>query len=1127
MDYNKGVLIVGAMPQGLQAALTLANCGRRVAIVEKNCEIKPPFRRWSDQGKRWHQYLISQISYHPLIELHTDTEITAIKEGKHGAEVEWNQRPQWVVPDLCVDCQICLSSCPVELPEGKKPIFRLNAPSSMAVDKRQKAPCRSACPIDMNPQGYVALISQGRFNEAYDLILDKNPLPGICGRVCHHPCERECRRQEVDDPIALCALKRFAVDKVRESGNRSLRQAMPQPDAPRIAIIGSGPAGLTAAHDLAKAGFRPTLIEADDKLGGLLRQGIAPYRLPREIIEEEIEQILKLGVDVRFNSPVTSAEDLEKLKEEGFEKILLATGASKDLKMNIRGEEIQGIHGCVSFLKKLWIGIVPESLGEVAVIGGGNAAIEAARASVRTGAQSVTLLYRRTKKEMPADPHEVEQAIEEGVKFMFLTTPVAFEEIDDRLARIRCLEMELKEVDASGRPRPIPIYGSDFLVKADTAIVAIGQRAHDYYGILKNPDLATPGILENDSEEETEVRGIYAAGDLVKGPTTVVEAMASGRRAAERIMHDLKPTERPHSKNTSESPYDDYDPIPKTIQRQSRRSIPHRMITERIKDSHEVIGPYSEDVAIEEASRCLQCGVCSECLRCETSCELDAICHDRKTTKRTEHFDQVILAEDGQGILEKECSRVLRIGDLAKTTSWARAMVAGRAVALEALSGTSPAVMETISKKHLGDDAPRIGVFICSCNGTLDLDGQLDRMIAPLGKIQGVTHAEVLTSACHPEKGQMIEKAIQEKGLNGALIASCACCHLDFACESCNDQRIRLKHRLFGESGFEPRDIALVNIKETCLIPFQSEKERLGRASSVIRSGLHQLKHERAWSLMGKTPPPCPAALVLGATEAGIATAMSLKGQFSEVLLADERKIDRRRLRLLQDSGIRVIASVRPVRLDGQRGRFHLIVERVKSSNSKRAEAFRPPGARTRKMLLSMDGKAFEEAPGYERIEAGIILLGRKEFKDIPYKRDDFAQSLANVPKKAFGSLETAIPGVYMASWSQVRGVSEGILGKSAAAEAIEGIFEKIHPGHNLVARVDAEFCRGCGKCADICPEGAAHLEEIPRGTASSRIEPLLCTGCGNCLAECPTGSILLPEAEQEYFQKVINAFLE
>ncbi|MGD8227522.1 MAG: NAD-binding protein, partial [Desulfobacteraceae bacterium] len=198
MTLDKGILIIGATPQGLQAALTLAQFGRKVTLIDRASEIDKTPRRWSEKGKRWYRYLLTQSSYHPLIELHTETEVKGLEDVKNGVQAKLLQSPLWVLPDLCVYCEKCLLACPVDLSSGGKPLFQVTFPNSMAIDKRKEAPCRSACPIDMNPQGYVALIAQGRLEEAYDIIRDKNPLPGICGRICHHPCEAACRRQEID-----------------------------------------------------------------------------------------------------------------------------------------------------------------------------------------------------------------------------------------------------------------------------------------------------------------------------------------------------------------------------------------------------------------------------------------------------------------------------------------------------------------------------------------------------------------------------------------------------------------------------------------------------------------------------------------------------------------------------------------------------------------------------------------------------------------------------------------------------------------------------------------------------------------------------------------------------------------
>ncbi len=1097
MTSNKGILIIGATPQGLQAALTLAHLGREVTLIDRDSEIDRPPRHWSDKGKRWHRFLLTQSSYHPRIELRTETEVKALEEGKNGVRVQLLQRPQWVLPHLCVDCEKCLTACPVDLSNGGKPLFQVTVPTTMAIDKRKTAPCRSACPIDMNPQGYVALIAQGRFEEAYDLIRDKNPLPGICGRICHHPCETDCRRQEIDEPIAICALKRFAADEAKKKKKNGSNTGTPLPKGPRVAVIGSGPAGLTAAHDLAKAGFHTTIIEAEEKPGGLMRQAIAPFRLPREILEAEIAEILDLGIDLRLNSPIHSLKEFKKLKAQGFKAILLATGASRDLPLNIPGEDLEGVYGCVSFLKRLWNGSRPRSIGRVVVIGGGNAAVEAARAAVRSGAKAVTLVCLEKREEMPAWDFEIEEARKEGVKIINGLGPKQFFKKGRRLSAI-----EFKRCTAvfDGKGVFNPQYDETVLttLEAETAIVAIGQTSAGLsLGNEKNLKGADSGQIRVARNGETGIPGIYASGDMVSGPSTVVEAMASGRRAAHMIIGALKPGEEAVVEDEPETSPGEYEPIPKGIPKQKQRPLPHRTVSERIKDNDEVMGPFSFKEALKEASRCLQCGVCSECLRCQVACELGAIRHDRSSTLDALYFDRILVADRAQIDAKPESSLLVSMPNFGKTASWAKAMLAGRVAAMDALSGAHEARLQTVPRIALGNGDMRAGVFICSCNETLNEEGLLEQMISPLKKVPGVAHVEILLSACHPEKGRQIEEAIEERELNGALIASCTCCHLDFVCESCNDQRIRLKHRLFREQGYDPKDVALINIKETCLLPFKDHPEEgMDVAFGLIRSGLWQLKGHRELSL--RKAAPKPQALILGATEAGTAAAKGLRQQISSVAVVDDQKVEKKILSELEEHGIDLISPVRPVRLEGQRGAFTLVLE----------------------------DKVSDANPHYRKIPAGIIVLGRGQFRNIPYQRDPFVRDSHRGIPRAFGTLETSVPGVYMASWSQVRKVPEEAFGKAAASEGLEGSFRKGDSFDDLVAYVDPELCRGCSRCADICPEGAAHLEEISRGVAASWINPVVCTRCGNCLAECPTGAINMPESDQDFFEKVIDVIL-
>jgi len=1090
MTSNNGVLIIGATPQGLQAAVALAGLGRQVTVIDQGFEIPPVPKSWSARGRRWHHYLCTQVSYHPLIALSTETEITKISETANGVDVHMIQRPQWILPQLCVDCGRCVTVCPVERPDGRKPLFERIMPTSMAIDKREKAPCRTACPIGMNPQGYVALIAQGRMDEAYELIREVNPLPGICGRICHHPCEAECRRGEVDEPIAICALKRFAVDQVRKGERHNVAKPFVAPAGPRIAVIGSGPAGLTAAHDLARAGLRPTLIEGEPMPGGLLRQAIAPFRLPREVLEQEISDILDLGVELRLNAPVQTLEDLENLKAEGFAAILLATGASRDLRLNIAGEELEGVYGCVSFLKRLWAGRSHETLGRVVIIGGGNAAMEAASAAIRACAKGVTVVCLENREEMPAWPHEIEAALEEGADLLNGFGPVRFLKEAGWVSGIefkRCIAV----FDDHGAFRPRFDETDLVTLNADTAIVAIGQARNVPFEAQAHKAIPS-------TEGETDMAGVYACGDVVSGPATVVQAMASGRRAARMIVQRFIPSETFFHEDEMGSLRGEYEPIPKGIPPEPRRPVPQRKVSERIKDNREVSGPYSIEEAVKEASRCLQCGLCSECLQCERACDLGAIGHDRTAVQNVFCFDEILVWDEKQIADGLQGLKRFRVVEAGKRNSWTRAVVTGRAAAMAVAARSPQAIPPSVPFRKFQEGDLKAGVFICSCNGTLNEDGRLGKIIESLQGLPGVAHGEVLVSACHPEKGLRIEKAMEEKAVNSAVIASCTCCHFDFACESCTDQRMRLKHRLFREKGYHPGAMALVNIKETCLLAFKEDGER-GRESAVrmIQSGLSQLKESREWVLAGERP--WPQALVLGASEAGIAAAWGLRATCPSVVVADSERVPKAVEKRLSDQGIELMCPITPIHLEGRRGHFTLVIEK---------------------------GRDSERESRYDRISAGLIILGKNEYRNIPYMRDSFAKAFHARPDRAFGSLETGIAGVYLASWPQARSLSREDVGLCASSKAMEGAQSEGDPKSYLVARVDSEVCRGCGRCADICPEGAAYLEETTRGVACSMIDARFCTGCGNCLAECPTGAIHMPETEEEDYEKVIHALL-
>jgi putative selenate reductase YgfK subunit len=449
--------------------------------------------------------------------------------------------------DRCETCGVCLGACPAEIiPEMRKEedslrglLFdhtdtepRLNLSKSYGPPR-----CQAACPIGQDVRGYMRLIFEGRYRDALELIRDANPLPSVCGYVCHHPCERACTRGEVDDPLSIRSLKRFVADY--DDGNLPLPERAAAKNK-KVAVIGSGPSGLAAGYELAKKGYAVEITESYREPGGMLAWAIPAFRLPRSVLKRDIEYIRKMGVEIRTGICFGRDVTMEDLRNKGFHAVILATGTQKSLKMNIQNENgLAGYMDCLAFLRRYSDG-EPLPLGKrVLVVGGGNAAVDTARTALRVGAGKVSLVYRRTLEEMPADREEVEDAIGEGIEIMVLTAPVKILVTGGKAGGLECVKTRLGEPDASGRKRPIPVDGSQFEILADTVISAVGQRQD--YSVISEGFSRADGIIGIDPEGmQTDVEGVFAAGDFLNGPSTVVEAMASGKKAAQAVEEYLK-----------------------------------------------------------------------------------------------------------------------------------------------------------------------------------------------------------------------------------------------------------------------------------------------------------------------------------------------------------------------------------------------------------------------------------------------------------------------------------------------------------------------------------------------------------------------------------------------------------
>ena len=448
-----------------------------------------------------------------------------------------------IQPDRCHSCDVCIRGCPAEfIPEyrGEEKslrgvLYRGKLHEKVLTDKVPLPPCQEACPIHQDTGSYVSLIAEGKFKEALEIIREVNPLPAVCGFICHHPCEEVCLREGVDHPIPIRLLKRFVAEYERKGGKR--RRSLKKKRG-KVLVIGSGPAGLAAANDLNLLGFEVTIFEALPVLGGMLAVGIPEFRLPRDILQMEIEGIREMGVEMKTHRPFHLNGDRKTFQKLGFQAAFLSIGAHRSERLNIPGERLPGMFHGVEFLRDIHLGKSLKIGRRTAVIGGGNVAIDAARSAIRLGAQSVGVYYRRSRREMPAIPEEVEEAIREGVKIHFLSSPVKIIERGERAVGLECVRMRLGEPDQKGRRRPIPIEGSTYHVVADTIIAAIGQRVDRK--ILKGMDVNQDGTIRVDPKtNETSIKGVFAGGDVVTGPGWAIDAIAAGKKAAESISRYL------------------------------------------------------------------------------------------------------------------------------------------------------------------------------------------------------------------------------------------------------------------------------------------------------------------------------------------------------------------------------------------------------------------------------------------------------------------------------------------------------------------------------------------------------------------------------------------------------------
>lgn len=664
-DPIGSVLVSGGGVAGIQASLDLSAAGFHVYLVEQSPSVGGGMARLDKTFPTGD--CATCIISPKLVECMRDMNVDVLTmadvvglEGEPGAfKAKVLRRPRFVDLDKCTGCGDCTAVCPVELSSpfdaglgtrrAADKVYAQAAPNACVIRKNGRATCSSGCPIDSDVQAYVALIGAGKIKEAAEVIRRDNPLPSICGRVCFHPCENNCNRGAIDAPINIRDLKRFAVEQYPEVEPSEI-----EPSGKSVAIIGSGPAGLAAAHALALAGHGATVLESLPVLGGMLAVGIPDYRLPPEILKRDLDVIRSLGVKFKESTTVGDDVPAEKLMED-FDALFVATGAHESRKLQIPGEDAQGVVHGVDFLRDFSLGQSNKVGRRVVIVGGGNTAVDAARTAVRLGAEQVTMIYRRTRKEMPADDLEIEATLAEGIEIQYLAAPARVVVKNGAMAALECIRMELGEPDSSGRRRPVAIKGSEFIVEADMLIPAVSQSVDGKLAAMLGLATTDWGTIDADPlTTATSREGVFAGGDVVAGPSSVIDAIAHGKRAAAAIDNFLQGRSlgegiREHGERPNPLTDEKIAELKKKTQRLDRGRQAEAEVEQRVGDFQEVEATYTEEEARNEALRCLNCAGCCECMQCVEACQAGAILHDQKEETVELEVGAVVLTPGFEG----------------------------------------------------------------------------------------------------------------------------------------------------------------------------------------------------------------------------------------------------------------------------------------------------------------------------------------------------------------------------------------------------------------------------------------------------------------------------------------------
>jgi heterodisulfide reductase subunit A len=657
-DYD--ALVVGSGIAGMESALKLGDMGYKVLLVEKEASVGGRMILLSkvfptlDCASCISTPKMAASIHHPNVTALTYTEVDDIsRDGDGTFKATIRRKPRFVDEAACTGCQLCETACTVAVPDQFNAdmvarraayiAFPQAVPKKAVLERAGTSPCTFTCPAGIKAHGYVSLIRSGEYEKAFQLVLEATPLVGTLGRACYAPCEGECTRGSLEGTLPIRRLKRFAADRHYEAIDGPGVE-VPPANGKGVAVVGSGPAGLTAAWQLARRGYRVKIFEAAPVAGGFLRLAIPAYRLPAEVVDQDISNVTAVGVEIATDSPVT---DLEALRRDGFDAVLVATGTPFSTSLNVPGEKLDGVVSGLQFLRATRLGSAADLTGKrVVVVGGGNVAMDAARTAVRLGASETTVAYRRGRQEMPAHKAEVDDAESDGVRFSFQMAPVeVVGEAAGQVTGLRCQRMALGKPDASGRRRPEPINGSEFVIPCDTVLVAIGMAPEGSAFGGRCTSNANGTLVADPRTLQTAVPHIFAAGDVTTGASDITRAVGQGRRAAHMIDRWLKGEPLAGFEMDDALPVVDKTEVLARQVGYTHSTAPGPASASTAgRDFAEIEAPMTEAEALAGSSDCLDCGVCSECQECVTACPSDAIHLDMREQIEEVSVGTVVVA---------------------------------------------------------------------------------------------------------------------------------------------------------------------------------------------------------------------------------------------------------------------------------------------------------------------------------------------------------------------------------------------------------------------------------------------------------------------------------------------------